>query len=49
MHMGNINVGADIVNKQMRTLIKNAGHFAPAHYQAELTQRAWRLGLVPLH
>ena len=46
-HMGSINVGADIVNKQMRTLIKNAKALfeglSAAHYQAELTKGV-RLG-----
>ncbi|MDU5168865.1 MAG: hypothetical protein E6224_09880, partial [Haemophilus parainfluenzae] len=39
---GSINVGADIVNKQMRTLIKNAKALfeglSASHYQAELTK-----------
>ena len=46
-HVGNINVGADIVNKQMRTLIKNAKALfeglSASHYQAELTKGV-RLG-----
>ena len=46
-HVGSINVGADIVNKQMRTLIKNAKALfeglSASHYQAELT-KGIRLG-----
>lgn len=46
-HVGSINVGADIVNKQMRTLIKNAKalfeDLSASHYQAELTKGV-RLG-----
>ena len=46
-HVGSINVGADIVNKQMRTLIKNAKALfeglSASHYQAELTKGV-RLG-----
>ena len=41
-HVGSINVGADIVNKQMHTLIHNADELFKglnaAHYQAELTK-----------
>ncbi|OOF87106.1 hypothetical protein BKG93_01685 [Rodentibacter ratti] len=46
-HVGSVNVGAEIVNKQMRTLIQNADELfkglSAAHYQAELTQGV-RLG-----
>ncbi|WGE86449.1 toxin VasX [Actinobacillus equuli] len=41
-HIGNVNTGAEIVNQQMRTLIKNADELfkglSAAHYQAELTK-----------
>ncbi|OOF57862.1 hypothetical protein BKK56_00535 [Rodentibacter genomosp. 2] len=41
-HVGSVNVGAEIVNQQMRTLIQNADELfkglSAAHYQAELTK-----------